>query len=214
VNRITAIKQQKKNSSRISVYVDGEYRLGCSAELLGRHNLKVGEMLDEQQISRLEQAEELSQAKAAALRLLGHRARTVADLTKRLQHKNKFAEHTIAEVVAWLIERGYLNDTQYAQERLDHLLSTDKRGRMGLVAKLRAEGVPRALAQEMVDQTVSAEQEQQWAHQLAAERANRMPGREWPKVKRSVHGYLQRRGFDSELIWAALAAIEPEETFD
>ena len=214
VNRITAIEQQKNNSSRVSVYVDGEYRLGCSAKLIGQHHLKVGEMLDEQQISRLEDAEELSQAKAAALRLLGYRARTVADLTKRLQHKHKFAEHTIAEVGAWLIERGYLDDTRYARERLEYLLRTNKMGRVGLVAKLASEGVQRALAQEMVDNAVSAEQERQWARQLAEQRASRMQGKEWQKVKRSVHASLQRRGFDSELIWAALEAIEPDDDFD
>ncbi len=214
VNRITAIEQQKNNSNRVSVYVDGEYRLGCSAKLIEQHNLKVGEVLDEQQISRLEDAEELSQAKAAALRLLGYRARTVADLAKRLQYKHKLAEHTIAEVVAWLIELGYLDDTRYARERLDYLLSTKKMGRAGLVAKLASEGVHRALAQETVDKAVSTEQEEQWARQLAEQRAGRMPGKEWQKVKRSVHAYLQRRGFDSELIWAALEAIEPGDDFD
>ncbi len=214
VNRITAVEQQNNNSNRVSVYVDGEYRLGCSAKLIHQHNLKVGDVLDEQQISRLEDAEGLSQAKAAALRLLGYRARTVVDLTKRLQHKHKFAEHTIAEVVAWLIERGYLDDTRYARERLDYLLSTNKMGRVGLVAKLTSEGVHRALAQEMVDGTVSAEQEEQWARQLAVRRASRMQGKEWQKVKRSVHAYLRRRGFDGELIWAALEAIEPDDDLD
>ena len=208
VNRITAIRPQKKDGSRISIFVDDEFRLGCSAKLVRERGLVVGGVLEDEQIRQLQETDELAQAKAAALRLLGHRARTQSDLTKRLQRKNKFADDTIANAVNWLVELGYVNDMQYARDRLAGLVQAAKLGRQGLVEKLVSEGVPRAPARELVDATVSAEDEAKWAQDLASRKASRMAGKPWPGVKRNIASYLRRHGFEGEHIFSALEALD------
>jgi len=210
VNRITAIRPQKKDGSRVSIFVDDEFRLGCAAKLVKEQGLVVGAILDDQQSRRLQEADELSQTKAAALRLLGHRARTKSDLTKRLQRKNKFADDTIANAVQWLVDLGYVNDMQYARDRLAGLVQAADRGRRGLVEKLVSEGVARAAARELVEATVSVEDEAQWAHQLAQQKASRMADKPWSKVKPNIASYLHRHGFEGEHIWSALEALDAD----
>lgn len=210
VNRITAIRPQKKDGSRVSIFVDDEFRLGCSAKLVGEQGLVVGGVLEDEQVRQLEQADELSQAKAAALRLLGHRARTQSDLTKRLQRKNKFADDTIANAVEWLVELGYVNDMQYARDRLAGLVQAANMGRRGLAEKLVSEGVARAAARELVEAAVSADDEAQWAQELASKRASRMAGKPWANVKRNVASYLRRHGFEGEHVWRALEALDAD----
>jgi len=128
-----------------------------------------------------------------------------------LQQKGKYADHTIAEVVAWLTDQGYLDDARYAMERVSGLLRDKRMGRAGLVARLVSEGVERALAEDIVANAVGARDEDQWAREVAQQRADRMQGKDWQAVKRSVYAYLQRRGFDSEQIWAAIESIEPAD---
>jgi|LSQX01.3.fsa_nt_gb regulatory protein len=210
MNRITAIEQKKGKSDRWSVYVDGRHCLDCSAKLSSQYDLKVGDILEPERMEQLQQADELAEAKRQAVRLLGHRARTEVDLKKRLQQKNKFAEHTVDKTVAWLAEQGYLNDTRYATDRVNSLLGRSKMGRNGLAARLIAEGVERQLARQTAEQTVTAAEERQWAHQIAQDRARQMSSKPWQTVKRNIWGYLNRRGFDSEIIWDAIQALESD----
>lgn len=210
MNRITAIEQQKKDGSRVSVFVDGEFRIGCSAKRVGEFDLKIGRTLDDETLAAIETAEELNEAKAAALRLLGRRARTVKDIQTRLQ-KKQFAEHTIGQVVAWLTDLGYLDDRQYAADRIDSLLRSKKMGRYGLIAKLVSDGCNRDLAEDMVGVALSSIDETEWAIEVAREKARSGQGKDWQATKRRIVGLLQRRGFDSEHIYAALEAVEPPE---
>jgi len=210
VNRITAIEQQQKDPRRVSIHVDGEFRLGCSVRRVEEFGLQVGGTLDEQTIAGIQVAEELHEAKATALRLLGHRARTVRDLQTRLQ-KKQYAKHTIARVTEWLTDLGYLDDHKYAAERLEALLRTKKMGRHGLMARLIADGCDPGLARQAVDDALGPADEARLAIELARERAARMRGKDHRAIKRSVAGLLQRRGFDGEHIYAALEAIEPAD---
>lgn len=210
MNRITAIEQQKKRPGRVSIYVDGEFRLGCNARRVEQFGLAVGHTIDEQTLAAVEAAEELHEAKAAALRFLGHRARTVKDLQMRLQ-KKQYAEHTITRVIEWLTGLGYLDDDRYAADRLEALLRSKKMGRHGLKARLISDGCDPRLAEQAVEGMLSSADEARLAVELAQERAERMSGKDRQAIKRSVAGLLQRRGFDGEHIYAALEAIEPAD---
>lgn len=211
MNRITAIEKKKGKSSRLSIHVDEQHCLDCSAELAAQYGLRVGDLLPPEQLRQLQHADELAQAKRDAVRLLGHRARTEKDLKKRLQHKRKFADHIIDETIAWLTDHGYLDDSRYAIDRVNSLLGRTKMGHNGLEARLVAEGVDRQLARQVTDETVSPDDEQKWACQLARERAQQLQGKPWETVKRSICGYLTRRGFDSDHVWTAIRDIEPEQ---
>ncbi len=57
---ITALKAQKKNPNRISVYLDGEYAFGLARIVAAW--LRIGQLLSEEDIDRLKQQDTLEVA--------------------------------------------------------------------------------------------------------------------------------------------------------
>ncbi len=208
MGKITAIKKHAKASSRQSVHVDGEQHFTCDSGLISRLGLEVGDIVDNGTLAELRHADEFAAATAEAVRILGRRARSKCDLTSRLQAKEKFTDKIISETIAWVEEKGFLNDAEYVSDRISSLTGAKRMGRAGIVAKLIAEGIDPQLAREQVDDAVSLEREQQWACELAALKTARMVGKDWQAVKRSISSLLHRRGFEADLVWTIITNLD------
>src|SRR5512141_2827854 len=82
---ITALKAQKKNPNRISVYLDGEYTFGLARIVAAW--LRIGQHLSEEEINRLKQQDSHEVALQKALRFLGYRARSEAEIQRKLSEQ-------------------------------------------------------------------------------------------------------------------------------
>jgi regulatory protein len=210
LSRIAAI--DRSDDSKVAcVQTTSGHTYHCPKSLLEQMDLETGSTLSTRQLDRIVRADEVHRAKQAALRLLTARGRTAKDLRDRLRKKQEFADDTIAEVINWLEDLGYLDDREYAVDRLQQLASKGKLGRRGLIAKLESEGVDRLVAEEVVYDTISADHEQQWADALVKKRAHRLRDREPDKLKRTVFAYLQRRGFEHDHVMSALDTLQLDE---
>ena len=154
-----------------------------------------------------------AQAKAAAIRLLANRARTRADLERRLRGK-ELAPEAIEAALDDLARAGYVDDEQYARDRIDELLRKSKRGAQALTQALIGDGLPSELAKRVVAETVAGEDMRDWAVEVARERARGLQGTERQAARRRLYGYLKRRGFgDQETFRAmddALSAVDED----
>ncbi|MFO7945722.1 MAG: regulatory protein RecX [Armatimonadota bacterium] len=199
------------DSKVATVRFNDGHTLQCPPSLLQELDIEVGSKLNTRQLDKLSRADELHRAKTAALRLLRSRGRSSKDLKHRLQKKHDFADHTIAEVTRWLQELGYLDDRQYAEDRVQRYALKQRYGREGLVAKLVSEGVDRMLAEEVVYEAVTAEDEQRWAYELVEKRARKLRDREPEKRKRTIFSYLRRHGFEHEYILSAIEILDSDD---
>ena len=82
--RVTRIAPQKKRPGRRNIYIDGSFAIGVGAETLLRSGLRTGDEVDPAFLSTLERTERESALRAAALRLLSARPRSVRELRDRL----------------------------------------------------------------------------------------------------------------------------------
>jgi regulatory protein len=139
---------------------------------------------------------EYNDAKAAAIRLLAHRARTRGYLEQRLRGKGLAAE-AVEEALGDLESAGYVNDEQYARDRIDALLQKSKRGPQALIHKLVKEHVDGDLAERVVHETLRDEDLSEWAREVAAERSRRLRDLDYDTARRRLYGYLRRRGFSN-----------------
>ncbi|MGI5817697.1 MAG: regulatory protein RecX [Armatimonadota bacterium] len=154
--------------------------------------------------------EEYKDAKAAAIRLLAHRARTRQYLEQRLRGKGLAAE-AVEQALADLGRAGYVDDEQYARDRIDALLRQSKRGPLALTHKLVQEGVDGDLAERAVSEALRDEDLSEWALEVAVERATRLSDLEPETARRRLYGYLKRRGFsDAHCMGAVEEAIADE----
>ena len=87
---ITALETQKKNPDRINVFLDGEFAFGVS-RFVGAW-LSTGQKIDETKIKSLISCDEKERALQSALRFIGYKQRTEAEVIKKLEKLKYSAE--------------------------------------------------------------------------------------------------------------------------
>lgn len=131
-------------------------------------------------------------AHETALRLLGVRAHSEFELTRKLQQRG-YEPTAIDDTIARLRQRGYLDDAAYAESLVR--LRAGRRSRAALIAELGAKGIERELA-ERATAAMDRDDELDTARRLAAT---------WPTLgPERVAGRLARRGFSSDVVYAIL----------
>lgn len=161
--------------------------------------------------SELPPAERYEQAHTSALRLLSHRERSRAELSRRLRSKGYDVE-TVERVLDRLAETGLQSDERFAAA----FASEAHRGR-GLASsavqgELRRRGVDRRLAAEAA--TERPEDEEERARALALSRASRMISSPPEVRRRRLTALLARRGYSPELCYrlaAEVAGADPDD---
>lgn len=210
--KITALSPQKHDPDRLSVFVDGEFRMGLSAEVALAANLRVGEAVDESRLRELERRDRAWQAREAALRLLAVRPRSAAELVRRLRMKG-YEPDVAEEVIARLRDLGMIDDAAFASMLVRDRVRLKPQGARRLANELRAKGVDEATAHTAIRETLEGEDtdERELARRAAAKWRPRA-GEEPASARRRLHGYLARRGFDTDVIREVLDEAVPCET--
>jgi regulatory protein len=210
--KITALSPQKHDPDRLSVFVDGEFRMGLSAEVALAENLRIGDTVDEARLLELERRDRGWQARQAALNLLSVRPRSAAELVRRLRMKG-YEPEVGEEVVARLRELGMIDDAAFAGTLVRDRVRLKPQGTRRLANELRAKGVDDETARAAIRETLDDAQTDE--HELArraAEKWRPRPGEEPARARRRLHGYLARRGFDADVIREVLDEAAPDET--
>lgn len=164
--------------------------------------------------------EAVGEARDAALNLLSYRARSVAEMEGRLRKKG-FDEPVVADVVARLLELGYLNDRDFARQFLDERLRRRPRGPFALVQEMQKRGVDRGLAEEVLADLMAERgiDEAGLARDTARRWLSRQSSRvvrlleegessdDALKVRRRLYAHLERKGFRREVVRGVLDRI-------
>ena len=140
----------------------------------------------------------------AAARLLAHRARSRAELARRLAQKG-FEEAVVAETLTHLEHLGLIDDAAFAAERVRGLLRRGAGPRL-VRARLKEAGVPDALVEAaLVAALDEAGGEEAVARETLKRRGSGGPPRTEREARRAA-AYLVRRGF-SPSVAGAVAGV-------
>ena len=144
-----------------------------------------------------------NKARAYVFLLLKFRPRSGKEISQRLKRK-KFDPRTIAEVVTYLEEKGFINDTEFARAWLEARI---KRGfgfkRIG--RELSLKGIDKEILDTLIHKVKQQYCEKDAISRLAAKKWRRLSGINPKKAKQRLFGYLARRGFPPDLIIEAIA---------
>jgi regulatory protein len=208
--KITALPPQKHDPDRLSVFVDGAFRMGLSAEVALAANLRVGQTVDEARLLELERRDRGWQAREAALRLLAVRPRSAAELARRLRMKG-YEPEVAEEVIARLRDLGMIDDAAFAGTLVRDRVRLRPQGARRLANELRAKGVDDEIARTAIRDTMAGEEtDERELARRAAEKWRPRPGEEPARARRRLHGFLARRGFDAEVIREVLDEAAPD----
>ena len=214
---VTRIEPLKPRGLRVLVHLDHGEPLEITLEALERSRLGVGDALSTNRRHHLLDADADVRVRDAALHLISHRARTRAELRRRLQQKG-FRPARIDPCLDRLEEKGLVDDGAVAAAFIRDRLRHRPKGRARLVSELRAKGLSTEVAHEAVERVfededvtdfdLSLEVVERWfarqASSLLAALASAEPGPEREKARRRLGGYLSRRGFRGDALRDAM----------
>ena len=214
---ITAIKRHPRRE-RVRLHLAGrEEPVELALDLVLRAGLARGDDVTEAALAGLTREDEGYRARDAALTLLSHRARSRAEIRRRLARK-EVSQPVIEETVRWLEDLGYLDDAAFADAFVRDRLRLRPRGRLGLLSELRRKGVDERTAAASIDRVLAHEEVDETALAIEAadawERKNRSAVRKAGKsredrqrARRRLYGHLARRGFAPDAVRAGVDRV-------
>ena len=207
VGEITAIEKQA-NRARYNVYVNGQYRLSVHEDVLVKHRLMKGAVVNERQLASVLYDEERQKAMHTALRYVGRKARSVLEVKQKLASLS-YEESFINSAVDSLLKQGILNDQEFAMKLAEYRFYTQKKGKRWIEQELKQKGI----ASEHIFEAVSSihdEMELDQAISLAEKKWHTSKGSFLDK-KRKTLSYLLRRGVPQDI---ALKAVQTASADD
>ena len=133
-------------------------------------------------------------AKLDAFRFLTYRARTEAEVRRRLG--KSYPIGVVETVLSELSAQGYLDDAAFAREWRRHREERRPRSQGVLRQELLRLGVEPGVIQEALSGFDSAGN----AYRAGLVLARRLTGNDFSQFRKRVWSYLQRRGFDHSVI--------------
>lgn len=192
-SRITAIEPQVKRPDRVSVFVDGEFALGVHAEVAAGAGLRVGQTVSVPELQEVARREELRRARESALQLLGYRARSRAEIQRRLERKG-YEPELVQEALEALSRSGLINDAEFSQSWVRARTGSRPMGPARIAAELRQKGVDRELIQEALE-PLDPDTEMDLALAVGRQKVEQMHGEDPRAARRKLGSILMRRGF-------------------
>jgi len=199
---VTALRATK--GGRIAVHVDGEYLCAVGESFVARWRLYKGRELDDENLVQMRTQASGERALADAYRLLGHRARSRAELRRRLLQK-EHDEAVVDTVLERLEGEGLLDDAEFARRFV-----ADKRtlGRWGS-QRIRRGLADLGVAGPVIDAAVGSadaggDADAEYARALAVLNAKGPPRAPLEAARRRAYQALLRRGFANGLAYRAV----------
>lgn len=187
---ITAIKPQKRNPQRVSIYLDGEFAFGLSRFVAAW--LAPGRKLSEPEIEKLQNDDTYEVALQKAVQFINHRPRSVEETRRRLKEKG-FDDAVIEATLQKLIDQHWLNDLDFSRQWIENRNSFRPRSDRLLSYELRQKGVAEDVIGQALDRYGGDEDD--LAYQAGIKKAKQCQQETRLDFLKKVGGYLGRRGF-------------------
>lgn len=202
---ICDIKKDKKHLFKI-LLSSGEELL-IDTDVCMEKNLKAGDEADDEFIEKLKAESEFKRAKSRALWYLDRMDYTENALYQKLIRAG-FDKKASAEVIAWCVEFGLVDDRRYA-ERFALRCSESNISKREALQKMYGKGISFELAKEVWEETQTDEQsqlasliEKKYAYKLTTENGSQ-----------KVFAALIRKGFSYGAVKEALKKYNEEIEF-
>lgn len=144
----------------------------------------------------LDGEEHFVKAKDAALRFLTYRARSEAEVRRRLA--KKYGPEVIEQVIETLLRQHFLDDNSFAQEWRGNREQHRPRAKRMVQQELRQMGV----SSEVIQESLEGFSDETNAYGAGVKLARKLAARNFPdeELRRRISSLLQRRGFSYSIV--------------
>ncbi len=204
---VTALRVQRRNSKRVSVYLDDRFAFGLQAT--GAAGLRVGQWLEDADIEVMREADVMAAAYQQALDFLSYRPRSVQEVRRNLSDKG-CSEATVDATLSRLEERGLIDDVEFALYWIEQRKLFRPRGAAMLRYELRQKGVD----DDAIRAALETIDEEGLAYEAARRRAEHLSTLSRDDFKRKLGSFLARRGFPYSIVRETLDRLQDERDPD
>ena len=149
---ITKITTQKKNSSRYSIYIDGEYSFSLSDLALLEAKIAVGQELSAEEVKRLQESSELDKFYQRILNLLSLRSRSEYEIRTYLKKHNCPTDQ--ADIILnKLSEKKYINDLAFSISWIQNRQLLRPSSKTKLINELKIKGINKEIISQAFEET-------------------------------------------------------------
>ncbi len=202
---ITAIKQQKRNRQRVSIYLDGEFAFGLSKFVAGW--LKPGRKLTKEEIRKLQEEDSFEVAFQKALHFIHYRPRSVRETHRRLLDKG-FSEEVVELTINKLLDKHFLDDFEFSRQWIENRNTFRPRSNRLLTQELRLKGVADHIIEQALEKFGGDELE--LAYQAGINKARKCQNNSKLDFRKKVGGFLGRRGYHYGIVKPAVTRLWKE----
>ncbi|WKZ30939.1 MAG: RecX family transcriptional regulator [Candidatus Dojkabacteria bacterium] len=206
--KITDLKIQKRNQNRFNMFVDGEFVVGVSANIVAKYGIYKERDIETEELALISEAAIFERFWNRTVKYLESRLRSeyqVRQYIRKLYHQKrddwigknvdfdlgKMEERIIEELLRFKI----IDDRAYAEAFIRDRTKMRPRGKILLVQELRSKGIDRKLANEVVNELIVDE-----GTLIADTLYKKYKVRELSRNDRKKIDYLRRRGFSWDQI--------------
>ena len=196
----------KAKGNRYLIQLGNGKQLKYHKEVVIGSEIKKGTFLTDSLLKKITAKEQEIEAHESAIRLLSFRARSVKELTERLQKKG-LSIGIIDKEIDRLHDVGLLNDLEFAKLWVaDRGNGRAPRSRQLLKLELRQHGIKDSILEEILDEIDDNEN----ALQLARKKARSLTKLEKNVFQKKIYTNLKRKGFDYETIRRSVTTVWKE----
>lgn len=190
---VTALEVHQRDKERVKLFLDDEYAIDLP--LMQAAQLKPGQQLTPDEVSELTDAGALQSAYDRAVRFLAHRPRSSEEVRRHLVKKGVPDSH-ITAVIERLLQRGYVDDMEFARYWVANRDRFKPMGSRALRYELRHKGVD----DEIINSLLAEVDEEESAYRAAQARMSRYRGFTRRVFRQKLRALLRRRGFSESAI--------------
>lgn len=203
---ITSIEPQKKNKTRYSLYIDGEFACGVQDEVALRFKLAKDKEITEKELEQIKAEDEFMLARQATARYLQLRLHSTNEIKYYLRRK-EFSEDNINRTIEYFKTKGDINDVLFAEKYIQSKRKLKPVGKLKLKKELIEKGVDKNIIDEILRNIIADEDELQAAQLLLQKKLKSLKDKPKEKLFQSLYNYLLYNGIPSHL---AIAVIKKE----
>lgn len=199
-SQITRLVLQKRNPNRVSVFVDDAFFCGLNKETVLLLGLRKGQSISPERLLEMEAADALIDAKTYVGNLLTRRAYSSVEVRRKLGLKG-YAEEVAEKTVQIFVDRGYLDDQQFARQFARERATIKGHGTARIRMDLRRKGIPSAFIDAALQDILDAEDALERAEAIAQKRWMALQREPDPmKRRKRLFDFMLRRGYTMSAI--------------
>lgn len=205
--KISEVTVQKSDSSRVSVFSEGEFLFGIS--YLDAHNLglRKGAEINSSQIKDICTAIDFDQISSYLLRILAKRPYPRKTLLSKLTSKG-FIRHSAEKVLTDFEEKGWIDDESYARSYVHDKYNLAGWGPKKIEMYLKRDGVSSQVIESAMDALEPNESLSTTLEKLVNKRKlHFLREKDTFKRKKKVVDYLLRKGFGPDEVFKQIDTL-------